>query len=488
MSPNQSLIFRKLFALTVGLVFVLPGVVTIAQQRRPLVRKAQPVRPIPAENVVVTATNGKTAILKIGEGINFASGNVTKSVAESDMSLKYLPPQSGYGSRYNVITQQMEYQSTLRTTENYPLLSAARTASFETRPNPAELTVGDVNSWSEDAFQIKPGRFLIVRGNASGEHYLIHIQKFVAPSNNPQTWQIVFSYEPIKIALGAPKTAGKNLDLRGTLSYREVIFSKKIINLDLATGKTTKVFDGYGVSRNQKGEYAYINQAVQIVIADASGKQLASLPAPARAAKTYSSDAPTEVVFSPNGQFIAVQVERAEPITAGGYTLAGIAMGCVVVIDRQGKEIAAFYKKQGAAWTPDNRLVVAEYYKPGIYLSDAQLQSLQLIKNAPDMNQTNYLAVSPDGKTIAFSANGRVWTMNLDGTNFKQLTNSGLGETTPVWSPDGKFIAIQQIDPNSINSSGYRVVVVRLSDGYGVPVTDQYGWTREPAGRLNWLD
>ncbi len=490
MSSYQNLIYRKLLVLAVGLIVILPCIAA-AQQRRPPVRKPQPVvvkKPAPAETIATTTANGKTAILKVGEGINFASGNITKAATESDMSLKYLPPQSGYGSRYNVMTQQMEYQSTLRTTENYPLLSAARTASFEARPNPSDYTVGDVNSWSEDAFQIKPGRFLIVRGVASGEHYLVHIQKFAAPSNNPQTWQIIFSYEPVKIALGAPKTAGKNLELRGTLSYRESIFSKKIINLDLATGKAAEIFDGYGVSRNQKGEYAFINQAIQIVIADANGKQIASLPAPARAPKSYGSDAPSEVALSPNGEFIAVQVERAEPITAGGYTLAGIAMACVVVVDRQGKEIAAFYKKQGAAWTPDNRLVVAQFVDPGIYISDAQIKSLQPVKNPPQMKFTNYLAVSPDGKTVAFSANGRVWTMNVDGTNFKQLTNSGFDEITPVWSPDGKFIAIQQTDPNSINNGSYRVVIIRLSDGFSVPVTDQYGWTREPAGRMSWLD
>ena len=488
MSQYQNLIYRKLLVLAVGFIFLLPCPVAAQQRPRQPVRKPQPVaRPVPAESVAPATANGKTAILKIGEGINFASGTVTKAVSESDMSLKYLPPQSGYGSRYNVMTQQMEYQSTLRTTENYPLLSAARSASFETRPNPADYTVGDVNSWSEDSFQIKPGRFLIVRGVASGDHYLIHIQKFVAPSNNPQTWQIVFNYEQVKIALGAPKTAGKNLELHGTLSYREVIFSKKIINLDLATGKAAEIFDGYGVSRNQKGEYAFINQAIQIVLADANGKQIASLPAPARAPKSYGSDAPSEVTISPNGEFVAVQVERSEPITAGGYTLAGIPMACVVVIDRQGKEVAAFYKKQGAAWTPDNRLVVAQFVDPGIYISDARIKSLQPIKDSPQMKFTNYLAVSPDGKTIAFSANGRVWTMNLDGTNFKQLTNSGLDEITPVWSPDGKFIAIQQSIPNSVADT-YQIVVVRLSDGYSVPITDQYGWTREPSGRMNWLD
>jgi len=486
MSYNQNLICRALVVLVVGLIVNLPCVGVA--QRRPPVGKTQAVKPAAAETVSRAASNTKTAILKIGEGVHFASGKVTKSVAESDMHLQYLPPQGRHGSRYNVITGQIEYQARAPTTENYPLLVASRTASFQTRPDVSKLTVGDINKWTDDEYEISPGRFLIVRGKVDGQHYLVQIQKFVAPSNNPQTWQISFSYEPIQPELGAAGTAGKNLPLRGILSYQERFSAKKIINLDLATGKTAEIFDGYGVSRNEKGEYAYLNQAKQIVIADVNGKQIAMLPAPARAAKSLVSDAPNEAVLSPNGEFIAVQVDRSEPITSGVFTMEGTPLPCVVVINRQGKEISAFYQKQGAAWTPDNRLVVAHYFDPRIYISDPQVKNLQLVKNSPEMKHTNYPAVSPDGKTVAFSANGRVWLMNLDGTNLKQLTNSGLDETTPVWSPDGKFVAIQQLIPNSIIGGLYQIVAVRISDGYSVPVTDQYGEPREPAGRMSWLN
>jgi len=48
---------------------------------------------------------------------------------------------------------------------------------------------------------------------------------------------------------------------------------------------------------------------------------------------------------------------------------------------------------------------------------------------------------SPDGRRIAYTTGGQVWTMNPDGTDPKQLTNISTGAADPVWSPDGKWIA-----------------------------------------------
>lgn len=430
--------------------------------------------------------NSRTAHLRIGEGINFAKGGVTRLDAEVDMGLRYLPPQSPHGWQYNVITGRIEYQSKIRTTQNYPLLVAARIASFDTRPEIARMTVGDINRWTEDEYQIAPGRYTLARGRTDGENYLIRILKFVAPSDDPATWVLSFTYEPVAVALGAAETAGKNLILSGTLSYRDLIFDEKIIDLDLASGRVAERFDRYGMSRNPKGEYAYLDQAGQIVIADLAGTRLATLPAPQTYQPSYGGGGASEVVISPSGDFIAVQVERSQPITAGGITVEGVARPCVAVIDRRGKEVAAFHRKHGAAWTPDNRLVVAENVEPGLHISDRSFRSLQPIPNTPDIEHMADTAVSPDGRTLAFTADSRVWLINMDGGALRRLTDSGLGEITPAWSPDGKYVAIQQIDPTATLSDTYRVVAVRVADGRSTIITDRYGLSREPNGRMSW--
>jgi dipeptidyl aminopeptidase/acylaminoacyl peptidase len=48
---------------------------------------------------------------------------------------------------------------------------------------------------------------------------------------------------------------------------------------------------------------------------------------------------------------------------------------------------------------------------------------------------------SPDGKKIAFSFGGQIWTMNPDGSDRKQITTISTGAGGAVWSPDGKWIA-----------------------------------------------
>jgi tricorn protease len=50
--------------------------------------------------------------------------------------------------------------------------------------------------------------------------------------------------------------------------------------------------------------------------------------------------------------------------------------------------------------------------------------------------------LSPDGKQVIFGARGEVLTVSVDGKEIRNLTQtSAAAERTPVWSPDGKWIA-----------------------------------------------
>src|SRR5205809_5184139 len=58
---------------------------------------------------------------------------------------------------------------------------------------------------------------------------------------------------------------------------------------------------------------------------------------------------------------------------------------------------------------------------------------------------------SPDGRTVAYvvsqvdvkddKANSHLWTIGYDGTNDHQVTSSQDSESSPRWSPDGKYLA-----------------------------------------------
>ena len=52
-----------------------------------------------------------------------------------------------------------------------------------------------------------------------------------------------------------------------------------------------------------------------------------------------------------------------------------------------------------------------------------------------------YPALSPDGREIAFTYKGDIYTVPVEGGRAVQLTTNPRHDTRPVWSPDGRYIA-----------------------------------------------
>lgn len=75
---------------------------------------------------------------------------------------------------------------------------------------------------------------------------------------------------------------------------------------------------------------------------------------------------------------------------------------------------------------------------------------------------TRFPAISPDGKTVAFSYKGDIWTVPANGGQARQITTNPAYDAYPVWSPDSRQIAFASSREGSLD------VYVVGKDG-GVP-------------------
>ncbi len=91
------------------------------------------------------------------------------------------------------------------------------------------------------------------------------------------------------------------------------------------------------------------------------------------------------------------------------------------------------------------------------------------------MAQTNPLwmrfpAISPDGKTVAFSYKGDIWTVPSNGGQARQITTNPAYDAYPVWSPDSRQIAFASSREGSMD-----VYVVGRDGGVPRRVTTDSG-------------
>lgn len=92
-----------------------------------------------------------------------------------------------------------------------------------------------------------------------------------------------------------------------------------------------------------------------------------------------------------------------------------------------------------ASWSPDGSKLAFASTRDGnfeIYTMDIDGKNQKRITNN---DVTDFFpSWSPDGSKIAYSSNGSICTMNIDGSNYKVLTQ---GSPYSSWSPDGSKIA-----------------------------------------------
>lgn len=105
------------------------------------------------------------------------------------------------------------------------------------------------------------------------------------------------------------------------------------------------------------------------------------------------------------------------------------------------------------SWAPDGSLYFCGLtsMNNGIYKLSSDFLTVTRID--PNLTNVEQPSVSPDGKSIAFIRDSKLWVMDIDGQNPKQLYVGDLSFKAPTWSPDSKFIAAI-----GIKSGGYAYI------------------------------
>ena len=79
-------------------------------------------------------------------------------------------------------------------------------------------------------------------------------------------------------------------------------------------------------------------------------------------------------------------------------------------------------------------------------------------------------AVSPDGKTLAFSYKGDIWTVPVSGGTARQITSHRAYESDPLWTPDGRSIVF-----SSYREGGKDLYITAAEGGQPRRLTDTPG-------------
>ncbi|MGN5953285.1 TolB family protein [Sphingobacterium lactis] len=148
----------------------------------------------------------------------------------------------------------------------------------------------------------------------------------------------------------------------------------------------------------------------------------------------------TEAHISPNEKYIALDAQHFAEMP-------------MTIIDAKTGEYVSAWRVKGLSyleysspiWTADNTL----YCRMGnsVYVCSPN-DGYQSIKNVLTMKGIGYLTVNPQGTKFAFRKNKHIWMCDIDGSNLQQITTgytsdiiSYDGESSPTFSPDGKYIA-----------------------------------------------
>lgn len=237
-----------------------------------------------------------------------------------------------------------------------------------------------------------------------------------------------------------PFTGTLTLDHDGWIDIIEDYFG--IVQVALPSGRVRRFLEGHDGSRHpHDGSTVFLQacgaSASRVALADERGANIRLLtPCSSELANPRATSFAKPVV-SPDGTRVAVEASYFGAFLNPDE--AGLRLYDVIVFDMQGNELG----RSGGwapAWTPDGRLVLGR--SDGVYLADGDLaESAVRIDDGQLTGPVFDPKVHPDGTSVIFEYNQRIWQINLDGSGLEEVAFGPAKLSSPVFSPDGTAIA-----------------------------------------------
>ncbi len=140
------------------------------------------------------------------------------------------------------------------------------------------------------------------------------------------------------------------------------------------------------------------------------------------------------------------------------------------------------------AWTPDGRQLLFSAARDGassLFTLDVGSGDVRPVPGAPAGSRTP--AASPDGRSVAYEAQGDIWVQPLAGGESRRVTSLPGNEGGAHWTPDGTSLLFY----SDIADPQYDLYRVGRDGGAPVRVTSAPNWDLDPAvspdgRRLAW--
>ena len=227
--------------------------------------------------------------------------------------------------------------------------------------------------------------------------------------------------------------------LKGTIYYDWA--TEGVLKMTLPDGvgaafiPETSKLNNFDVSRDGKYKLTVVNEQtvgkypIRFTISDiADGRVVEEFVYNSPGLSAYSQG----FLSSDNSHILLVSNEPADGITI--LKRNGDLVGRI--LDINGEQLGF---NDARLWLPNNSLLIV--HNNYIIRLNPPYTSGTLVKEM-DFDDWGDLAVNQAGTQLAVRIANHIYTMNMDGSNLKQVTTSNFKEAVPEFSPDGKYLLV----------------------------------------------